>query len=60
LWKLLGWAQAWEQVNDPDVGGEMRGEAFLDLLKRAGFSEDVAQTAASERAWQRMNKDLPP
>jgi hypothetical protein len=52
--------RAWELLHDPDVAGRLDAEGYYELCKAAGFPEDEAQRAASERAWQRLRKDLPP
>ena len=49
----------WEMLHDPMLSGSMNTEEFLDLCKKAGFAEREAQAAASQRAWQRLRKDLP-
>lgn len=46
--------QAWELLNDPEYSGGLNMEEFHDLLIRAGYTEDMAQRAASERGWQRL------
>lgn len=51
---------AWEQLHDPEVGGKMTAEELLEACLAAGYPEEVAQKAASERALQRMRMELPP
>ncbi len=49
----------WEMIADPQVGGVMNAEEFLGLCQRAGLPESVAQKMASERALERLRRDLP-
>lgn len=51
---------AWERLHDPEIGGRMTAEELLEACRTAGYSEDQAQKAASERALQRMRMDLAP
>lgn len=46
--------QAWERLNDHEYAGMLNMEDFHDLLIEAGYSEEVAQKAASERGWERL------
>lgn len=46
--------QAWERLNDPEYAGSLTMEQFHDLLIDAGYSEEVAQKAASQRGWERL------
>jgi len=50
--------QAWEQMNDPDYCGSLTMRQFYELLLKAGYSEEVAQEAASERGWERLNAGI--
>jgi len=47
-------------VHDPDIGGAQSAEGLLKLCRRAGYSEDEAQKMATERANQRLDKELVP
>ena len=47
--------QAWELLNDPHYSGQLDMEGFYNLLVRAGYSEEVAHRAASQRGWDRLN-----
>ena len=51
--------QAFRLLNDPQHAGQLNAEQFLDLAVKAGFSEEAAQKAASERALARMREGLP-
>lgn len=53
-------AAAWGALHDPQTMGGMDAEAVLKLAKRAGYSEDEAQTMAGQQAWERMKRELPP
>ncbi len=46
--------QAWERLNDPGYCGRLTMGEFHALLLEAGYSEDVAQRAASKRGWDRL------
>jgi hypothetical protein len=50
---------AWEILRDPETGGSLSAEGVLEMYRAAGYSEEIAQKAASERAWQRMQRDMP-
>lgn len=47
--------QAWERLNDPNYSGKLTMGEFHKLLLDAGYSEDVAQRAASARGWDRLS-----
>ena len=47
--------QAWERLNDPEYCGGLTMGQFYDLLIAAGYQEDVAQKAASQRGWERLS-----
>ncbi len=51
--------RAEERLHGPE-GGKMTAEELLDACLAAGYPEEAAQKAASERALQRMRMDLPP
>lgn len=46
--------QAWEQLNDPEYAGGLNMEDFHDLLLKAGYTQEVADAAASKRGWDRL------
>ena len=46
--------QAWELLNNPDYCGRLTMGEVHQLMLRAGYSDTVAQTAASQRGWERM------
>ena len=46
--------RAWERLNDPEYSGRLTMVEFYDLLLAAGYREDVAQRAANERGYQRL------
>ena len=45
---------AWEKLHDPAQSGHMTMEDFYDLCIAAGYSEDAAGKAASERGFYRL------
>ncbi len=47
--------QAWERLNDPNYCGRLNMGEFHTLLLEAGYSEQVAQKAASQRGWDRLS-----
>ena len=51
--------QANRMLTDPAIVGGMDTEAYLSLLKAAGYSEETAQKAASDWAFRRLEKGLP-
>ncbi len=53
-------ATCWSMLHDPSIAGDLDAEAFLELAVKAGYGEDQAQRAATQRALARMRKDLPP
>ena len=59
LFGALQTAKAWEMLHDPNVGGKLNADQFLELCKEAGYSEEQAQKAATRRANQRLDQGLP-
>lgn len=47
--------QAWEKLNDPHYVGRLTFGEMFDLMLRAGYSREVAQKAANERGWERLD-----
>ena len=47
--------RAWERLNDTDYSGRLTTVEFYNLLLEAGFTEDVAQKAASQRGLERLS-----
>lgn len=45
---------AWERLHDAEYCSHLDMEGVYHLMLRAGYSENEAQSAASERGWQRM------
>lgn len=56
---VLPKVQAWERLNSPEYCGSLTMGQFYDLLIAAGYSEDAAQKAASQRGWERLVADVP-
>ena len=46
--------QAWEMINDPDRCNRLTMGDFEELLRRAGYSSEVAHKAAMQRGWDRL------
>jgi hypothetical protein len=46
--------QAWERVNDPEMVGRMSMGQLFETMLEAGYSRDVAEDAASEHGWRRL------
>ena len=46
--------QAWEKLNNPEYTGRLTMSDFYNLLIEAGYSDEVAQKAASKRGWDRL------
>jgi hypothetical protein len=53
-------ARAWDRLHDPEYSGGLNKDAFYELCKAAGYSEEASQKAAAERGWERAKRDLPP
>lgn len=53
-------AKAWDMLHDPEVGGQMETDDFLELCVNAGFTQKEAKKAALKRANDRMDRDLKP
>ncbi len=47
--------QAWEKLNNPEYCGRLTMGEFHTLLIEAGYNEEVAQKAANQRGWERLN-----
>ena len=50
--------QAWELINNPEYCGQLTMEQLHRLLIEAGYSEDTAQKAASQRGWDRLSAGM--
>lgn len=50
---------AWHALQNPEVGGRMDPDQILDLCRRAGYTEEAAQKAASQRAEERLDSQVP-
>ncbi len=59
LFDLAQQVQAYKLLHDPQVGGTATPDQLLDLCKRAGYPEESAQKAASQRANERLDHGLP-
>ena len=59
LWSLLPEVQAWQRLHDPDHVGKLGTDAFYELMKAAGYHEDVCQKEAAAWAEARQKADLP-
>jgi hypothetical protein len=46
--------RAWEMLCDPEHYSHMTMEDVYRLSLAAGYSEDEAQKAASQRGWERL------
>lgn len=51
---LLPKVQAWERLNNPEYCSRLTMGEYYDLLIAAGYSEEVAQEAAKNRGWERL------
>lgn len=60
MFECLETARAYSMLHDPQVAPNLRAEQFLELAKRAGYSEDAAQKAATAHANRRLDQELPP
>jgi hypothetical protein len=43
-------AKAFEDLENPEVGGRLNANDFYELCRKAGYSEEVSQKAATARA----------
>lgn len=57
---MLQTGRAYDMLHDPNVGGSLKSDDFLSLCRRAGYSEEAAQKAATERANQRLDRNMEP
>jgi hypothetical protein len=55
LERVMDSVQAWEMINDPERSGKLTMDGFYRLLRRAGYTEQVAHEAAKQRAWDRLS-----
>jgi hypothetical protein len=46
--------RAWERVNDPEMVGRMSMGQLLEMMIEAGYPREVAEEAASEHGWRRL------
>lgn len=47
-------------LHDAETAGALTGEQYYELMKGAGYGEEVAQKAGTRRAADRQRNDLPP
>ena len=47
--------QALERLDNREYSGSLNTAEFYELLRTAGYSDDVAQKAASRRGWERLS-----
>jgi len=47
-------------LHDPSIGGNQDADHLLKLCKQAGYTEEEAQRLATERANERLDRDLSP
>lgn len=47
--------QAWERLNDPEYCGQMTMDQFYRTMLEAGYSPVVAEEAAKQRGWDRLD-----
>lgn len=47
--------QAWELLNNPEYCSQLDMGGIHQLMLRAGYTAEVAQKAASQRGWERLN-----
>lgn len=59
LFDLARQVQAYRMLHDPQVGGQFGPNEILGLCREAGYGEEAAQKAASERGKQRLDQGLP-
>lgn len=50
--------QAWERLNNPEYSGRLSMSEFYDLLIEAGYSPEIAQKAANQRGWDRLDAGI--
>ncbi len=50
--------RAWELLHDPEYSSGLDMDGLHRLMIRAGFSAEVAQKAATQRAWERMSQGV--
>ena len=59
LWEGLEMAAAWDRVHDRE-SGEYTSEEYYNLMIAAGYSEEIAQKAGSDRAEARLLAGVKP
>ena len=47
--------RAWERLNDYSYSKQLRMDEFYELLIEVGYSEDIAQRAATQRGNARLD-----
>lgn len=50
--------QAWERLNNPEYCGQMNTDQFYRTFIEAGYSEEVAEKAAKQRASDRLDAGM--
>ncbi len=59
LFRCANKVQSWRLLHDPHGSGSMDPNQILELCKSAGYTEEAAQKAATVRADQRLDQNLP-
>ncbi len=47
--------RAWELLHDPQHVAHLNMTQYYDLMRAAGYTEEVAGRLASEHGWERLN-----
>ena len=50
--------QAWERLHDPHYSSKLNMEEFYELMIEAGYTKEVAQKAATDRGWNRLDAGM--
>lgn len=58
LFAGLKTAQAWEMLHDGEVVKHLKTEAYMQLCRDAGYSEDAVQKAGNSWANKRLDGGL--
>jgi hypothetical protein len=53
-------ARAYEWVNTPSIASSLTADGMLELCRKAGYSEESSQKAATNQANARMDRDMVP
>ena len=50
--------QAWERLHNLQYSSKLTMDEFYELMIEAGYTKEVAQKAATDRGWNRLDAGM--